>query len=437
MPPLTPEPIPPKERGIRRFFTMLGPGLIAGAADDDPSGIATYTQTGATFGYGMLWTSLYQLPFLLAIQEACGRIGAVTGEGLTSVLKKRYSKSVVMGVVGLVALANVINIGADLAAVAAAVHLVLPFPITLIAVATAVLIIVLEVFLCYATYAKVLKWFALALIAYPLTALLVAEPWKEILVATFVPHIEFTFQFLFLITGVLGTTISPYMFFWQASAEVEEEDVEGVKIAEDGRPELPRRYLARMRIDTLVGMLASEVVQWFIIISAGTILFANGVTHIGSAADAALALEPLVSSFPHAGYLAKVIFAIGIVGLGLLGIPVLAGSAAYAVAEAFSWKEGLGKKFRDAKAFYYVIIIATVLGLIMNLAHVDPIKALVFTAVFNGIAAVPLIFLIARMNESRAVLGSERGGPLSRIFVWATFALMAASAIGLVASYFL
>jgi NRAMP (natural resistance-associated macrophage protein)-like metal ion transporter len=416
---------------VRKFLKILGPGLITGAADDDPSGIATYSQTGAQFGFGQLWTSLYQIPLLIAIQEACARIGIVTGKGLAGIIKERYTRKILIGVVVLVVIANTINIGADIGAVAAGAQLVVPIPFFILAISTAVIIILLEVFISYKNYAKVLKWLAVALLSYPLTALIVHEPWKHILYATIVPHFQFTFAFLFIITGVFGTSISPYMFFWQASQEVEEETVNAIPRDQAGKPQLPHGYLRDMRIDTAVGMIAAELAQWFIIITTATVLFSHGITTINSAADAAKALEPLVKSFHNAGQISKDIFAVGIVGLGLLGIPVLAGSAAYAAAEAFDWKEGLSRKFNDAKGFYGVIIIATLIGLLINFIGINPIKALVFTAVFNGIAAVPLLYLIARINSNKEILGDKRGSAWSRFFVWLTFIVMTLSGIAL------
>jgi NRAMP (natural resistance-associated macrophage protein)-like metal ion transporter len=419
-----------KQRFLR-FLAIFGPGIITGAADDDPSGIATYSQTGAQFGFGQLWTALYQIPLLVAVQEACGRIGAVTGHGLAGVIKRHYSRKILIGVVILVVAANTINIGADIGAVAAAVQLVVDIPFWAPAILTTVLIVLLEVLVTYKTYAKFLKWLALTLLAYPATALIVKQPWREILVATFVPHIELTFAFLFIATGVFGTSISPYMFFWQASEEVEEEQAADVPAGRDGKPRLPRDFIRDMRIDTLVGMVSAEIAQWFIIITTATVLFRHGITNINSAAEAAKALEPLVSSFPNSGQVAKDLFAVGIIGLGLLGIPVLAGSAAYALSEAIGWKEGLGKKFAEARGFCGVIIGSTFVGLLLNFVGIDPIKALVFTAVFNGVAAVPLIYLIARINGNAKILGRDTGGPLSRTFVWITFGIMGLSAVAL------
>ncbi len=420
-----------KPNKINRFFRILGPGIITGAADDDPSGIATYSQTGAQFGFGMLWTAFYQIPLLIAIQETCARIGAVTGKGLAGVVKENFSKKALLVVVFLVVIANTINIGADIGAIASAAELVWDLPFAFYAIAFAILIVALEVFVSYKKYVKFLKWLALVLVAYIFTALIIDHSWGEIIRATFIPSIKFDFEYLFIITGVFGTTITPYMFFWQASEEVEEEIAHHNLPQKGGTPHGLKKFLHNMRIDTSVGMLWSQLAQWFIIITTASVLFKNGITDINSAAEAAKALEPLVQSFPNSGQIAKDIFAIGIIGLGLLGIPVLAGSAAYALSEALGWKEGLYRKLSQAKGFYAVIIASTLVGLLMNFIGINPFKALVFTAVFNGLAAVPLIFVIAKINSNKKILGDYSGNKLSRSLVWFTFVLMAASALGL------
>lgn len=419
-------------RGLQSLINIIGPGFITGAADDDPSGVATYSQTGAQFGFGQLWTALYQIPLLLAVQECCGRIGAVTRKGLAGVIKQHYDRRILIAVVLLVLAANIINIGADIGAVAAAARLVYAAPFWLYAVITVAVVVSLEIWVTYPTYANILKWLALALLSYPATAFLVATDWPTILRATFVPHVEFSFAFLFIITGVFGTSISPYMFFWQASEEVEEEHAIAAK---EGKAQLrkpPPGFIRNLRIDTTVGMISAQLVQWFIIVTTGTVLFAHGVKNINTAADAAKALEPLVRSFPNAGQIARDFFAFGIIGLGLLAIPVLSGSAAYAMSEALNWELGLSKKFGEARGFYGIILVATLVGLALNFVGIDPIKALVYTAVFNGISAIPLIYLIARINARADILGEYRGGPLSRIFVWLAFVVMAISGAALI-----
>lgn len=408
----------------------MGPGVITGAADDDPSGIATYTQTGAQFGYGQLWIAALIYPFMAATQEACARIGAVRGKGLAAVIKENYNKYVLYAVVLLIIVANTINIGADIGAVAAAAQLIIPVNFVLLTLSFTALILVLEIFTSYRVYSKILKWLALALLAYPLTVFIINQPWLTIVRATFIPNIELSFAFLFILTGVFGTTISPYMFFWQASEEVEEERMKHM-IAKNGKPRMTVRFLNKLRKDNLVGMALSNFATWSIIVVAATVLHANGVTDVATAADAAKALEPLVQTFPNAGFLAKIIFAFGVIGLGLLAIPVLSGSAAYAFTEAFNMKEGLNLKLKRAHGFYGVITIATLIGLGINFIGINPIKALIFTAVFNGVAAVPLIYLIARISSSKKIMGEYKSGWLSKILVWTTFLIMFASAIAM------
>jgi len=415
---------------IKKFFKVFGPGVVTGAADDDPSGIATYTQTGAKFGYGQLWTVIAMLPLMVAVQEVCARIGAVTGHGLSTVIKTNYSKKVLYAAVLLVVVANTINIGADIGALAAAAQLLVPVNFTILTLGFTALILVLEIFTSYRVYSRILIWLALTLLAYPLTLFIIDKPWQTIIAATFLPHIELNFEFFFIITGVLGTTISPYMFFWQASQEVEEEK-ELHLTSRYGKPKIGAQFIKNLRLDNLTGMIFSEFATWSIIVVAATVLHQNGITNVTSAAEAAKALEPLVQTFPNSGFLSKLIFAIGIMGLGLLSIPILSGSAAYAISEAFNMKEGLNLKLKKAHGFYGVITIATLIGLMINFIGIDPIKALVFTAVFNGVAAVPLIFLIARIARNKKIMGEYRSGWLSNTTVWITFIVMLASAVAM------
>src|SRR6266436_3342096 len=316
---------------------------------------------------------------------------------------------------------------------AAAANLLFPLPFVVFPLLFTALILTLEIFLPYHVYARILKWLVLSLLAYPITVFLVRQPWATLVQATFLPHIEFNFQFLFIITGVLGTTISPYMFFWQASEETEEER-EAHLIGKDGRPRINWGFIHDMRIDTLVGMFFSQVVTWAIIIVTATVLHANQVTDIRTAADAARALEPLVHTFPNSGYITKVLFATGIVGLGLLSIPVLAGSASYAVSESLQWAEGLDQKLTKAWGFYGVITVATIIGLLLNFIGIDPIKALVYSAVLNGVVAVPLIFIIALIARNKNITGRYRSGRLSNLLVWLTFLGIGAAAVAMFAS---
>ncbi|MEO8862053.1 MAG: divalent metal cation transporter [Ginsengibacter sp.] len=418
-----------KKSKLKKILSILGPGITTGAADDDPSGIATYSQTGAQFGYGQLWTALYMLPFMIGVQEACARIGMVTGKGITAIVKEHYNSKVVYVVVSLVVIANIINIGADIGAMAAAAKLIIPFPFVVWTLLFTASILILEIFTSYKVYARILKWLAISLLAYPITVFIVKMPWYTVLKATFIPHIEFNFAFFFIITGVLGTTISPYMFFWETSQEVEE--MKERNLIKDGRPSIRPTNIRAMRIDNNVGMIVSEITTWSILVVAGTVLHNSGVTNLKTAADAAKALEPLVHSFPHAGYLSKLIFSIGIIGLGFLAVPVLSGSAAYAVSEAVNWDAGLNLKLKKAHGFYGIITIATLIGLIINFVGINPVKALVYAAVLNGVAAVPLIFLIIKISTSEKILGKYKGGLLSKTVLWITFLGMGAAAVAM------
>lgn len=417
------------KRRFWKFFTLLGPGLTTGAADDDPSGIATYSQTGAQFGYGQLWTALYMLPFMAAVQEACARIGLVTGKGIAAIVKKHYSKWVLYSVVGLVIIANTINIGADIGAMASAAQLLVPVNFVILTLIITASILVLEIFTNYKVYSRLLKWLALALLAYPITVFIVHQPWETVLKATVIPHVEFSFAFLFIITGVLGTTISPYMFFWEASQEVEERKESEMKVGD--RPIVDRVLIRRMRLDNNAGMIISEITTWSILLVGATVLHQSGVRDVKTAADAAKAIEPLVHSFPNAGFLAKLIFSIGILGLGFLAVPVLSGSAAYAVSEAFNWRASLNLKLKHAHGFYGVITIATIIGLIINFVGIDPVKALVYAAVLNGVAAVPLLFLILKISRNEKVMGEHKSGLLSSTLLWVTFIGMGAAAVAM------
>ena len=414
------------ERKTRsRLMRWLGPGLITGAADDDPSGIATYSQAGAAYGFGQLWTIVLCLPLMIAVQEACARIGSATSQGLVKVTSHVYSKKILFLVVALVVIANVINIGADFAAVGASLNLLIPLPIWLLSTIFMLIVLALEIFIGYHTYAKFLKFLALSLISYVVVALMVTSNWIAVLKATFIPQLEWSSAYWYVIVAILGTTISPYMFFWQTAEEVEE-----TKYAH--QQEKSPRGIREIRQDTSVGMSISQIGSWFMIITAAVVLHENGVVNIGTASDAAKALEPLVEGFPYAGTIAKSLFAIGVIGMGLLGIPVLAGSVAYAVSDAFNWREGLDYKLKEAKQFYGVIIFSTVAGWLITLLGIDPIKSLVFAAVINGLVAVPLIFLISRISRNREVMGELAGRGLSRTMLNIAFVVMLLCALMLI-----
>ncbi|MEO7722262.1 MAG: divalent metal cation transporter [Pseudolysinimonas sp.] len=425
------------DRRFKRALRVLGPGLITGAADDDPSGIATHSQTGAQYGFRILWTVIFTLPLMIAVQEACMRIGAVTGQGLAAVVRRTYSRKVLYPVVLLVVAANCLNIGSDLGAMAASAQLLIPgAPLLALSIGFAVVIVALEVFVSYRIYIRVLKWLSLALFAYVITAFFVNVPWQQALVATVIPQIEFSGPFLYLLVAVLGTTISPYMFFWQTSNVVEDEIAEHRKDDNDlpTAPRISRGYLRRLRVDTVIGMVFANLIAWFIMLVGATVLHAGGVTNITSAAQAAAALRPLVNTFPNAGLLAQVVFAVGVIGVGLMSVPVLAGSSAYAIAETFGWREGLSRRFRQARGFYITIILGTLFGMTFNFLGINPIQALVATAVFNGLVSVPLIFVIIRVSGRADIMGEFRARFWSKLGLWVTFLVMAAAAVALVVS---
>jgi len=418
---------------FNRTLRVLGPGVVTGAADDDPSGIATYSQAGALYGFGLLWAFPFMFPLLLAVQESCARIGAVTGKGLAAVIRDAYGKKLLYPAVLLVVVANTINIGADIGAMAATAQLLIPLPYAMLAIGFATVILLLELFVQYKTYTKILKWLALALLAYPITAIIVGQDWGVLLKATLSPSISWNSEYVFLLVGMLGTTISPYLFFWDTS-EIVEDEIAHHRLAQNTtkEPRISKRFIKNVRIDNFVGMAIASVGAWFVVVTAASVLHVNGVTEIASAADAAKAIEPLVSSFSNAGFIAKLIFSVGIIGLGLLAVPVLAGSSSYAISEAFGWKEGMHRKFKKATAFYVTIGLATLIGLLINLIGIDPIKALIFAAVFNAIAAIPLLIIIAKIGNNAQILGHYKNGWLANTFVRIAAAVMAIAGILLV-----
>ncbi len=415
-----------------RFVRVLGPGIVTGAADDDPSGIATYSQAGAVYGYGLLWLFPVMFPLLLAVQESCARIGAVSGSGLAAILKRYYSKKVLYAAVILVVVANTVNIGSDLAAMAATTQLLIPgAPYIGLAIFFAIACVLLQIFVPYRTYAKILKWLAIALFAYPITAFLVGQPWGEVFTRTFIPSTTFDKETIYIIVGILGTTISPYLFFWNTS-EVVEDEVEEKRIRNSSTlatPRISKKFIRKIRLDNLAGMTLASVSAWFIIIACASVLHTHGITQIDNAQDAAAALEPLVHSFPNSGFIAKLLFSVGIIGIGLLAVPVLAGSSSYAISEAIGIREGLYRKFKKAHGFYGIIALATLAGLLINFLHIDPIQALIFTAVFNAVASVPLLYMIYRVGNNPDVMGTYKNGRWSNIGVFAAFILMAVASL--------
>lgn len=411
---------------IKKFLNILGPGFITGASDDDPSGIATYSQTGALFGYSQLWTALFSTPFMIVIQEMCGRIGVVTGKGLAGVIRKHYSKPILYFAVILLLIANTINIGADLGAMAASGQLVLKVPFEVLLFSVTTLTLILEVFVSYKVYAKFLKYLTFALFAYIISAFVVKQDLSKILFATFVPNFSLNRNYLLNIVAVLGTTISPYLFFWQAGEEVEEEVEEGkLRHMGAGIPRITNRDISQMRLDTIVGMFFSNLVMWFIIITTASTLYSHGVTQIETADQAALALKPFAGDFTF------LLFALGIIGTGLLAVPILAGSASYAISEAFGWKEGLYRKFTKAHGFYGVITIATVVGLLVNFTPIKPFQMLYYTAVINGICAPALIILIILIGSNKKIMSDHTNSMFSNIIGWIIAFVMIAAILAL------
>jgi NRAMP (natural resistance-associated macrophage protein)-like metal ion transporter len=402
-----------------RFKKSFGPGVVTGVADDDPSGIATYAQTGAIFGLAQLWLALYAIPFMIAVQEMCARIGMVTGKGLAGVIKSSYSRSVLITAVLLLSVANIINIGADLGAMGQAVSMISPISFGVGLTIITIFTIVTAILIPYPTYAKILKYFAATVLSYVVAAFFVEQNWKDITIATLVPHMEWNKAFLLNITAFLGTTISPYLFFWQADEEVEEE-IESGKIKEFGKdkPLVTKDDFRQMRADTIAGMVLSNLVAFFIIITASSTLTQDGNHTISSATELAESLRPLAGDF------AVYLFAFGILGTGLLAIPVLAGSLAYAVGETCNIKIGLGKTFKQAPGFYIILTIAVLVGVVLNFTNIDSLLMLYYAAAVNGILAAPLLMIIIMIANNKKILGDQVNGRMSNIFTSLTAIIM-------------
>ncbi len=406
-------------------FKALGPGLITGAADDDPSGIATYSQAGARFGLDMLWTVVLTYPLMAVIQSICARIGRVTGMGLAANLKAVFPAWVVIAAVVLLLIANTLNIAADVAAMGEAARLVFGGSRMAFIVGFALVSLILQVFVPYHRYVRVLKWLTLSLFAYVAVAFMVNAPWLEAFHRAILPKLHLNADAAMMVVAIFGTTISPYLFFWQCSEEVEEIGAHPGARPLKNFPKGARSELLRIRWDTYIGMAFSNAIAFFIILSTAVTLNAKGVTNIQTAADAAAALRPLAGDFAFA------LFGVGIVATGLLALPVLAGSAAYAIAEAMGWKEGLERRARDAKGFYAVIALATLAGLALTFSGLDPIKALVWSAVVNGVIAVPLMVVIMLLVIRKGVMGAFTATPVQWLFGWGATAVMAAASVAM------
>ena len=419
----------PRPAGLRAFWKSLGPGIVTGAADDDPSGISTYSQAGAAYGTGLLWTVLLSLPLMSAVQLMCARIGIVARNGLAGVLRDHYSRWMLWVACGLLLFANTVNIAADLAGMAAATVLLTGGNVLwFVPVYTAVVILLL-VFSSYETMTRVLKWLTLALFAYVIAAFLTRPDWVRVVGETLAPHVTLSRDYLLMFVAIMGTTISPYLFFWQAALNAEQDQVISSRFGSRPRRAVGRELRAARR-DVYTGMLVSNLIMFFIILTAAGTLHRAGITEIQSAAEAAGALRPLAG--PAAGFL----FAAGIVGTGLLGVPVLAGSGAYAVAEAAAWRRGMSERPQNAVHFYGVIVVAMLIGMILNFAKLDAITLLIWAAVVNGLMAPPLIVIILVVCNNESVMGSHRNGWALNVVGGIAALVMGGAAVALVASWF-
>ena len=407
---------------LRNFFAQLGPGLITGAADDDPSGIATYSITGAQFGYAALWTALFSFPLMVSVQLMCSRLGMVTGRGLAATVRRRYPRWVLWSACFLLVVANTINIAADLGGMAEGTQMITGVSALLWCPFFTATIVVMLFYGSYRNIARVFKWLTLVLFAYVITAFIVHPDWVRVVRATFIPDFQWSSAYLAVLVGILGTTISPYLFFWQAAEEVEEERVQG-KTTVAQRRGASDQELARARTDVITGMLFSNAVMFFIILTTATTLHAHGKTNISTARDAAEALRPL------AGSAAYLLFTLGLIGTGMLGVPVLAGSSAFAIAEAMSWKATLEAKPKWARKFYTVIALAMCGGLVLDYTGMNAVKMLFWSAVANGVLAPPLIVIVVLLTSDPAVMGKRCNPPWLRNLGWFTAVVMTAAAV--------
>jgi NRAMP (natural resistance-associated macrophage protein)-like metal ion transporter len=413
---------------VKYFLKLLGPGFITGASDDDPSGIGAYAVVGASLGFAALWMAVVTFPLMAAVQFICAKIGMITGTGLAGVLRRHYSRKLLYAAVLSLVIANTINAGTDIAAIAAAVNLLVPIPIAAMIAPISLVILVLQIWGSYRLIVDTFKWLTLALFAYIGAAFFAKPDWGEVLRGTLIPTLSFDAKFLSMFVAVLGTTISPYLFFWQAGQEVEEEISIG-RLTLKQRKGATDAELKYAEWDTILGMFFSNVIMYFIILATAATLFTAGKTDIQSATDAAQALRPL------AGDAAYLLLALGLIGSGFLAVPILTGSSAYAVAETFGWKYGLDKKLKQAKPFYAVIAISTFVGILIDFIGINPIKALFWTAVINGVIAPPLLVVIMVISNDKRIMGKRVNGRLTNIVGWTAAAIMFAAAAGMFATW--
>lgn len=423
--------VPPLKQA-KKFWRGLGPGLTTGSADDDPSGIFTYSQTGAKYSFQLLWLAAFTFPLMAIVQEMCARIGLQTGQGLAANIRRHFSTWVIYLVAILVLAANSFNIGADLGALANTTQLFWPGgSFTLLVIFFTLFCLFLQIFISYEKYARYLKYLAVLLGVYVITAFVIKGfPWGEVLRSAVIPSLDGTKGQIILICGIFGTTISPYLFFWQTSQEVEEKIENGETLAQIKKEDAAPKEIKKMRTDVWFGMFFSNLAMFFIIAVCGATLFRAGITNINSAADAAAALKPL------AGQYAYLLFALGIFSVGLLGVPVLAGSASYAVSESFGWREGLHNKLLQAKAFYGVIIFSMLIGLVINFIGLDPIKALIYAAVFNGLVAPIILVLIVLLAKNKKVMGAQTNHRVVTFFGWMAAIVMIIVGLATIYSFF-
>jgi NRAMP (natural resistance-associated macrophage protein)-like metal ion transporter len=406
---------------LRRFLKLLGPGLITGASDDDPSGIATYSQAGAGYGLGFLWMALFTFPLMAALQGMCARIGLVTSQGLTNTLKKHYSPVILYLMLIFSVPAIILNIGADIAGMGAVTHLLFPgIPSFVFSLLFTIILMVSIIIFPYQKIAGIMKWLCLSILLYLVVPFIVHVNWKQVLIATFIPHFELNKNFIEMVVAILGTTISPYLFFWQATMEAEDIEHKKKLVIVD------KRLLQDMTADVNTGMFASNLVMLFIILTTGVVLYNSGIREIDTVDQAAKALAPL------AGKLSYFCFALGVIGTGFLAIPVLTGSLSYIVAESFGWEEGLDKKFHEARAFYIVIILSLIIGLLINILGISPMKALIFTAILYGITSPVMIAVVLHIGNNKKIMSGFTNSRLSNILGWITLIVMTAAAIVLI-----
>jgi NRAMP (natural resistance-associated macrophage protein)-like metal ion transporter len=415
----------------KEYWANLGPGLTTGASDDDPSGIATYSQTGAQYGFQLIWLSLFTFPLMAIVQEMCARIGLVTGQGLAANIRNHYARPVLYIATFFLVVANIFNIGADLGAMAQGTRLFdSQLNFAFLVIAFGIIILLLQIFTTYARYSKYLKYLALVLLSYIISSLYVHVDWLTVFRHTVIPSITFSKDQLFLICGILGTTISPYLFFWQTSQEVEEGILKGEHTVAERQHSVHPKDMKRLRVDVWTGMFVSNLVMFFIIAACAGTLYAHGITTINSAAEAAAALKPF------AGNAAYVLFAIGIIGTGMLAIPVLAGSSSYAVSESFGWKFGLYRKLKNAYSFYGVIILSIVVGIGLNFIGLDPIKALIYSAIANGLVAPIILFFIVHLSSDKKIMGKHANKGFITFFGWGITTIMALAGVAVIISIF-